>query len=413
MALNFIEIIFFTYMFLGLYVMSILALLYIKNRKIMFDYPPGKVEGVSIVIPCYNESKTIGDAIESLLNLNYPKNKLEIIVVDDKSTDDSVKVIRRYCKKYNNVRLIVNSKNSGCAAVPTNLGIKAAKYDYVAVADADSMPKRDALRKMIGFVQSDEKVAAVTCSVLVRDPKNFIQNLQAFEYAVIAFSRKLLDMVDSVYVTPGPFALYRKDALFKVGLFDTKNLTQDIEIVWRLLSYGYKARMCLATSVYSEAPDTFKGWFKQRIRWNIGGTQTLIKYRKTIFKKGMLGYFIIPFFAISLFLGLIGLSLFFYLVIKRFIVSFLLTKYSVTGNVALIRMQDLTFNLTLLNYFGLVLFVLGSLFTFFSLYNIKDKKITVNRKNLNIAFYMLIYLTLYPLTLVVALYKMSTGRYSW
>lgn len=413
MALNFVEFVFFFYMFVGLYMLSLLVFIYLKNKENMFSYPePEKLEAVSIIMPCYNDSSTIGAAIESMLDLDYPKNKIEIIVVDDCSKDNSVEIIRKYAKKYKNVKLIINSKNSGGAAEPTNLGIMASKYNYIAVADSDSTPKKDALKKMIGFLQKDPKVGAVTCSVLVAKPENFMQKLQAVEYAVIAFSRKLLDMVNAVYVTPGPFALYRKKTLIEVGLFDTKNMTQDIEIVWRLLSHNYKARMCLATSVYSKAPSKFKAWFNQRIRWNIGGIQTILKYKSFILRKGILGLFIIPFFVFSLCLGLIGLILFSYLLIKRTIVSYLFTKYSLYASTTIFQLQDITFTPSLLNYFGLVSFLLGTAFTLFSLAAVKDKEIG-DHKAFNISFYMIIYLTIYPLLLIVSLYKFAIGKYSW
>lgn len=412
MWVNFVEFIFFFYMFVGLYMINLFVILFLKNKDILFYYPESKIEPVSIIIPCYNEAGTIGEAIEGLMALDYPKNKFEIIVVDDKSKDNSAGIVREYTKKYKNVRLIVNSHNSGGAAQPTNIGIKAAKFDYMAVADADSIPKPDSLRKMIGFLQNDSKVGAVTCSVLVRNPENFIQQLQSIEYAVIAFGRKLLDMIDSVYVTPGPFALYRKSTLIEIGLFDEKNMTQDIEIVWRLISKGYNARMCLATSVYSYAPNKFKNWYKQRIRWTIGGTQTLLKYKGLTFKNGMLGAFIIPFFAFSLFLGLIGLVLFIYLFIKRFLVYYLTTRYSLYAGAAIIHLQDLTFTPSLLNYFGIIMFILGTTFTLLSLFFIKDKNIG-NHKFFNIGFYMLVYLTIYPLILIASLYKMARGKYTW
>lgn len=407
-----IDFIFFFYMFIGLYMSSLFSFIYWPNRKKMYDYPKGHPEPVSIVMPCYNEGEHIGEAIESLLNLNYPKNMIEIIVVDDKSRDNSVKVIRRYARKYKNVRLIVNKKNSGGAAEPTNIGIKAAKYDYIAVADADSTPARDALLKMIGYLQKDKKVGGVTCTVLAKYPKTFMQKLQSVEYSVIAFNRKLLDLVDSVYVTPGPFALYRKKTLLEVGLFDTKNMTQDIEIVWRMLSKGYVARMCLATYVHSSTPTKFKAWWRQRIRWNIGGTQTLIKYRNLVFKRGMLGAFIIPFFSASLFIGLVGLGLFTYLMSRRFLVAYLSTKYSIYASTAILRFQDLSFAPSVLNFFGIVLFLFGLGLTFLALFITKPHRL-YNNNLFNIMFYILIYLAIYPFIMVVALIKLASGRYSW
>ncbi len=409
---NFIEFVFFFYIFVGLYMTSLLFFIYLPNRKKLFDYPKGKPEPVSIVIPCYNASGTIGKAIESLLNMNYPKNMIEIIVIDDKSKDNSVEIVRKYVEKYPNVRLIVNKVNSGGAAGPTNIGVKAAKYDYVAVTDDDSAPEKDALIKMIGFLQTEKMTAAVTCAVLANEPRKFIQRLQKIEYKIIAWSRKLLDMVDAVYVTPGPFALYKKKALFEVGLFDTKNLTQDIEIVWRLRAYGYKARMCLAAKVHSETPTKFRHWWRQRVRWNIGGTQCIIKYRRTVLKNGMLGTFIIPFFSFSLFLGLFGLGLFTYLVIKRIAVKYLSAKYSIYAGSTIFRLQDLTFNTTVLNFFGIALFFIGLFFTLVGLGIMQEKRSGI-KNILNILLYMLVYLSIYPFIMVTGLYKLIRGKYSW
>ena len=412
MILSFIDFVFFFYMFIGLYMTVLLLMVYFKNKSGMFYYPHGKIEPVSIIVSCYNEGDKIGRTIESILNLDYPKDKLEIIIVDDKSNDNSVEVARKYAAKYNNVRVIVNKRNSGMAAEPTNIGIKAARYDYVAVADADSTPERDALRKMIGFLQEDKKVGGVTCAVLAREPRSFIQKLQAIEYVVIAWSRKLLDFVDAVYVTPGPFALYRKKVLVDVGMFDTKNMTQDIEIVWRMLSHGYKVRMCLATRVYSETPNQFWRWFRQRVRWNIGGKQCIWKYKNLFFRKGMLGAFIIPFFTFSLFLGLFGLGIFSYLFARRFIIGYITTKYALYADSTLLRLQDLTFAPSILNFFGAALFFLGMFFTIFGLRTVKLQK--SHWGNIfNFLFYSLVYLTIYPLLLVVSTYRILRGDYKW
>ncbi|MCU0642322.1 MAG: glycosyltransferase, partial [archaeon] len=408
---NFVDFLFFFYMFVGLYMTSFLLLLYVRNRKELFAYPPArKLEPVSIVVPCYNEGENIGKTIESLLNLDYPRNMIEIIVVDDKSKDNSAEVARRYAKKYPNVRVIVNKRNSGGAAEPTNIGVRAAKYDYVAVADADSTPDRDALRKMIGYLQNDEKVGAVTCAVLARNPKKFMQKLQAIEYAIIAWSRKLLDFIDGVYVTPGPFALYKKKILIEVGLFDTKNITQDIEIVWRMNYYGYKARMCLATRVHSETPSELMKWVRQRIRWNIGGKQCMLKYINVLFRKGMLGAFILPFFTFSMFLGFFGIVLFTYLTGRGLLIRYLDLKYSLYAGSSIMHLQELSFAPSILNFFGAALFFLGLFFTIYGLGEMKIEK--EKRGNIfNLLFYSLVYLTVYPLILVLSTYKMIRGNY--
>ena len=364
-------------------------------------------------MPCYNESSTIAKALDSLLNLDYPKDLIEIIVVDDRSKDNSVEIVKRYVQKYpGKIKLMINSRNSGGAAEPTNIGVKAAKYEFIAVTDADSAPERDALIKMIGFLQADRKVAAVTCAVMAHGASTFMQKLQMIEYSIISWSRKLLDCIDAVYVTPGPFALYRKSVLLNVGLFDTKNMTQDIEIVWRLRSAGYSARMCLAARVYSETPQKFRQWWRQRVRWNIGGTQAIVKYKSLIFRKGMLGAFIIPFFSFSLFLGLFGLGLFIYLMTKKVLVKFLVTKYALYGGTTLLRFQDLNIQPTVLNFFGVVLFIWAFIFVLIGL-SIMDMRGRKETNLFNIFYYQLIYLAIYPIIMITALYKYLRGKYSW
>ncbi|MEK6847277.1 MAG: glycosyltransferase family 2 protein [Nanoarchaeota archaeon] len=411
--MNFVEIVFFIYLFISLYMTSLLIFIWYPNRNKLFLYPHGKPVPVSIVMPCYNESENIGEAIESLLRLNYPSEMIEIIIVDDKSKDNSVEVVQSYVDKYPwKVKLIVNSRNSGGAAEPTNIGVRSAKHDFIAVTDADSMPEPDALTKMIGFLQNEDRAAAVTCAVMARGSRTFMQKLQMIEYSIIAWGRKLLDCVDAVYVTPGPFALYKKKVLLEVGLFDTKNLTQDIEIVWRLRSYGYSARMCLAARVYSVTPLKFRHWWRQRIRWNIGGTQCIVKYRRVIFKNGMLGAFIIPFFSFSLFLGLFGLGLFVYLFMKRVVVKYLATKYAIYGGTTLLRLQDFTIHPTVLNFFGIVLFIWGFIFTFIGL-TIMEMRRKPGVNIFNILFYMLVYLAIYPFIMATSLYKYLRGKYTW
>ena len=410
--MNFIDIVFFFYMFVGLYMTMLMLLVYFPNRKNMFFTFDGKPEPVSIVMPCWNEADTIGQAIEGLLKLDWPKNMLEIIVVDDCSKDNSVEVIKKYVKKYKNVKGIYRSKNSGGAATPTNDGIKVARYKYVAVADGDAVPNKEALRKMIGFLQKDEKIAGVTCAVLVNNPNKFFEKLQAIEYVVIAFARKLLDFVDAVYVTPGPFALYKKDILIEIGLFDPNNITQDIEIVWRLMSKGYKARMALSTRVYVRTPKKVRAWWHQRVRWSIGGTQTLWRYKSWAFRKNMLGLFIIPFFSASSFLGILGLGIFSYLIIKNLASTYFTATYSVGAETAVVAFRELSFNPSILNFFGAALFLLGIFYMLFGIFTMKELK----SKFVNfytMTFFLTLYLIFFPVIMIDALVRMAIGKYSW
>lgn len=408
-----LPVVYLAYMFITLYFLAMFLILYFKNRKEIFLYPESKRKySVSFVVPAYNEGETIGEALNHIFNIDYDNIK-EVIVVNDGSTDNTKEVLETLSKKYPNLKIINHKRNFGNAAIAQNTGFRVAKGELVVVVDADSYPARDSLRKMVGFFD-DEKVGAVTCPVVPRNREKFIEKLQVIEYKAIAFSRKLLDYVDAIYVTPGPLAVYRRKALLEIKGFDDKNMTQDIEATWNLTYHGWERRMCLDTSVSSTVPNKISNWFKQRRRWNIGGLQCIYKYRKSLFnyKKGMLGFFIIPFFILTTFLGLLGLSIFFYLMARRFISSFLYTRYSIVAGTALVTLEDFYITPSVLNYLGVILFFAGLIFTLVVLSILKEK-IFVKENLLNIPFYTLIYIAFYPFIMLASIFHALTGKRKW
>ncbi len=399
------------YMFLSLYMLSLFLLVYFRNRKNMFEYPKAKKQySVSFIVPAYNEGGSIEDSIKHIFSIDY-KNIREVIVINDASTDNTKEILKKLVKKYPKLKVITNKKNLGNAARSQNAGLKHAKGEIIAVVDADSFPAKDSLKKMLGFFD-DPKVGAVTVPVLGRNRNKFIEELQALEYKVIAFTRKLLDYLDAVYVTPGPLALYRRKALEDIKGFDEKNMTQDIEATWHLAHNGWDRRMCLNSYVASTVPSKFWGWFKQRRRWNIGGLQCIGKYRKSLFRKGIFGWFIIPLFVVSTFLGLLGLSIFVYLMASRVISRFLLTRYSIVAGTAVLTLDDFYITLNILNYLGIILFFFGLIFTIVTL-KILNEKILRKKNILTYPVYLIIYLAAYPLIMVDAIIHLAIGKYRW
>ncbi len=389
------------YMFIVLYFFFFYILSYLQNKKFMFWYPkPKRKYSLSIIIPAYNEQESIEDTIKSVFNSSY-KGIIEVIAVNDGSSDNTKKIIKDLTKKYKKLKLL-DKKNSG-KADSINQALKIAKGELVAIVDADSYPEKDSISKMIGFF-NDKRLGGVTSAILVKNQNNFIEKLQAIEYSVIAWTRKLLDFVDAIYVTPGPLTIYRRKVLLEVGGFDTKNLTEDIEMTWRLIHNRYKIRMCLDSNVFTVVPSKFKKWWNQRIRWNIGGLQSIIKYKKDFLRKGMLGYFILPFFIISLFIGLLGLIILSYRIIRRIILTYLRTNYSLQTNIFVENLQDINLTPSILIFFGITMLILSFIFTLLALYVMKNKQF--KQPNLfNVVFYMLIYLTVYPSIIITALYR--------
>ena len=238
---------------------------------------PNKDYSLSMIIPCYNGEEAIGRTIQGIVDAQY-KNLKKIIVVDDCSTDNSYKIMKEYEKKYPNlVQVVQTPKNTGKAAGAKNYGSKFVDTELIGFTDDDSFIEKGSIDKMVGFF-NDEKVGSVTSSVLVHNRNKFIEKLQSVEYKVIKFSRKLLEFIDSIYVTPGPLGIFRKSAFDKIQGFDENNLTEDIEITWHLQAEGYKVKMAVPARSYSIAPSKISVWVKQRNRWNIGGLQTIAKY---------------------------------------------------------------------------------------------------------------------------------------
>ncbi|OYT41419.1 hypothetical protein B6U80_01380 [Candidatus Pacearchaeota archaeon ex4484_26] len=410
--MNILTYIYLGYLFISLYIICFFTLLYTKNKKSIFSYPKLKKNySVSFLIPAFNEQATISNTINSILSLNYPHKLLEIIVINDGSADKTGEIVKNIVKKNKKVKLI-NKKNTG-KADSLNVALKEAKGELIVVVDADSYPNKTAIKKMVPYFD-DEKVAAVTSSILVKNNKNFFGSIQALEYSIIAWTRKLLDYVDGVYVSPGPLSMYRKSALLEVGGFDTKNMTEDIEMTWKLIYHKYKVKMCLAARSHTTVPQTFKQWWKQRVRWKIGGMQTIAKYKNTIFNStyNMLGLFILPYFVISIFLGLFGLGIFFYIWITNLLSTFLYTKYAITAGVALLTVKDIYITPSVLNYFGVALFLL---WLFFTIYGVKIVKPQGFKRIPTITFitYLLFYLLLTPINLLYAVFKMTTKDLSW
>ncbi len=397
--------------FFGIYFLFLFILLYYRNKKALYDFPkPSKFPSITIITPAYNEEKSIAGTLKSLLELKYPEGKKEIIVANDGSSDKTAEIVKEFMEKHKEIRLINNKKNLGKAG-SINKAIKLAKGELIAVADADSHPEPDALHKMVGYFEEDEKVAAVTSKVWVKNNNGkFIERFQDVDYVVIAWSRKLLDFINCVYVTNGPLSVYRKKYVEEVGGFDIKNITEDIEITWNLLSHGYKTKMSYSAKVFTVVPNNLKGWIKQRVRWNLGGFQTLNKYRKFFLRnsENLFGYFVISYVSLSFFLALVGFFLllrFFYLKISPFIYSlpFILQGYNP------FMFIEFNFSLTLLLIFGILFLILSIMYhkCVFAESELKNRSIS------RILIYTFIYRPLYLIPLILSLYKLARGDIRW
>jgi len=265
---------------------------YIKNRDTLFKDPViKKFPGISIIIPAFNEEEYIEECLKHCFAVDYPKK--EIIVVNDGSVDSTADICKKY-EKEGKIRLINKKENSGKGAT-MNIGIKQAKYPFIVGLDADSIIDTDAIKTMVGYFK-DEKVGAVTSSMKVRSDKKIVQKVQHMEYFFAIYLRKLMTLLNCLYVIPGPGSMYRKEALQKMGGFDEDNITEDMEIAFRMHKYDYKIMTSLNATVYTVAPDTLKDLFIQRRRWYVGYLKNQKRYLNFMLNKryGNLGIFVLP-----------------------------------------------------------------------------------------------------------------------
>ena len=256
------------------------------------DHKKKETPEVTIVIPAYNEEKGIKKTIISAFNLDYPKNKLKIVVVNDGSTDKTRKIVESLKKKYNFT--LINTKNQGKAAA-LNIALAKCKTELFACLDADSYVKEDSLKRMVKHFE-DKNMGATISSIMVDKPKNLYEKLQRMEYIIAVITRKLMGFIKTLSVTPGVLSVYRTKILSKIGGFDEKSLTEDFEIAMRLKFYGYDIDIETSALTYTSVPASFWTLWRQRVRWYRGFVESHTKYRKMFLNKkyGFFAYFQLP-----------------------------------------------------------------------------------------------------------------------
>ncbi len=303
------------YTFLNIFIL----LLKSKPSKItIHEYPT-----VSIIVPAYNEERNISNTLNSLVNLDYPKDKLEILVIDDGSTDNTLNIAKRFEKKYSFIK-VYHKKNGGKASA-LNFGIRIAKGNFIVTMDSDSIVPPDALKKMLSLFNSED-VAIVIPSIQIFSPKNLVQKIQYIEYAYNNTLRAIFDRINSLYVAPGPFSIFRREFFNKCGLFDEQNITEDMEIAFRAHANGYRIRHAEEVVVYTDAPDTFKSLLRQRLRWYLGFIENYIRYRRKINSNAILSNFVMPSAILFILLPIILLTLNLYDIMKSWFLTYLYYK---------------------------------------------------------------------------------------
>lgn len=319
----------------GVYTTVLFYIAFFDNDKKIKDPKPQKnLPTVTICVPAFNERHATIKTIESLVNLDYPGDKLNIIVVDDGSTDDTHKLVKDYLLKanYSNVKLY--SKKNGGKYTALNLALKKSKTEFFGVLDADSVVDKHALLNMIGYFK-DNNVVAVTPSMKIWPKGNIIQRIQAIEYFLGIFLRKVFSYMNTIHVTPGPFSIFRRSFFDKYGYYREAYMTEDIELALRIQTHHFKIENSLNAHVYTAGPKTLKVLNKQRLRWYAGFIKNTIDYKHLFnWKYGNLGFFFLPLAYFSVFLVFISLI---YQIIRLLMNSYNHIRVAILSNFDIFR----------------------------------------------------------------------------
>lgn len=399
----------YIFLFISLYFEVFLLITYLEKRGGMKKECSGCISefpSVTVMVPCFNEEKTISKTVTSLLELDYPKEKLEIFVIDDGSTDGTLAAAKKF---ENNPQVKIFHKENGGKHTALNFGLEMVKSELVGCLDADSFVGKDTLKKIVAYFNKDKETMAVVPSIKVHNPKNILQRVQGIEYSWGIFRRKLLSYIDALYVTPGPFSIFRREVFENLGNYKKAHLTEDLEMALRMQANNYKIENSHEAYVYTVAPKNLTSLYRQRVRWTYGFLKNVIDYKFMFFKKeyGNLAFFLLPSATISI-ISAVYLALIFATdIARRFVNEFI--KIKTVG-------FDLYLNWHHFDWFYLntetisILAVISTTISILVLLISKkmaDGKIKVN---FDLIFFLVIYPFIAPVWLIKAVYNTVFSR---
>jgi cellulose synthase/poly-beta-1,6-N-acetylglucosamine synthase-like glycosyltransferase len=326
--MNVFEVAIYPFLFAAIYFQAFLLVTFLSQpaREMRKRGPSLKTPKVAMIVPCWNEETTIKGTVDSLLALDYPKEKLEIVLVNDGSTDNTRAVMDKY---QGNPQITIIHKENGGKHSAINAGIDhAVDAEFIGCLDADSFVAPEAMREIISCFDNP-KVAAATPGMSVHKPANMLERMQNAEFILGIALRHILAAVNGLYVTPGPFSLYRRSVLVKLGGFRYGHQTEDMEMALRIQKAGYIIDSAPRARVYTKAPRSVPALVKQRTRWTSGFLRNMTTdYRKLVGnpRYGALGLIVLPLGFLAILGGLITFFIVIYQLVKTGIDTYFLTS---------------------------------------------------------------------------------------
>ncbi len=285
----------YVFLFISLYFQIFLLISYFEKKKPEENKQLNDIAYLTatVIVPCFNEETTVERTIKSLLALEYPEDKLTIMIIDDGSTDNTWQVIQQFA---NDPRIkLYQKENEGSKFAALNFALTKIDTELVGVLDADSWVASDALKNYMEFFRDPEVMATIP-SMVIADPDSFYRKAQKAEYDIGLFARKAFDKINAIYITPGPFSFFRKYVFDTLGPYKEAHHTEDAEIALRMQKNHYKIAYSEKSVVYTVGPKKVRPLIKQRVRWIYGFLRNMFDYRGMLFKKEFrsLGAIVLP-----------------------------------------------------------------------------------------------------------------------
>lgn len=403
--LNSFDIIYTSLLFIAIYIQVFFLIIFFENKVEIKekdednitdeDYP-----SVTFLIPCWNEQDSVLHTIESVLGLDYPKDKFHIIAIDDGSTDSTWKNLQQF---ENNDQVTLLTKENGGKHSALNHALNFLKTELVVSFDADTKINRDALKNAARYFMKDKTLMALGGTVLIDKPKTIAQKAQEIEYEVFSFTKKMLGKADAVFVVPGAFSVFRKEVFQIVGGYNNAHNLEDIELTIRMQKAGLKVRHAHDAIVWTKGPDTIKKLYKQRLRWSYGFIMNMLDYKAMLFNRKYknFGIFTLP---MTIFTYIILLFVFIYSVYKV-LLSIIETIYKIYL-VGIGQINWPTFDTFFINT---KIYVIMAMFLYvsFILQYIFGREISkVSKKNFwNIPYFLLMFSFLAPIWVLKSIYN--------
>jgi cellulose synthase/poly-beta-1,6-N-acetylglucosamine synthase-like glycosyltransferase/peptidoglycan/xylan/chitin deacetylase (PgdA/CDA1 family) len=237
---------------------------------------------IVVLVPAYNEEKVICKTLQTLL-ASTVSERLEIIVIDDGSSDKTAEVVKEEFSGTRRVRIC--TKENGGKAAALNYGIAQSSAEVAVAIDADTVVLPDAIERLVGHF-GDPAIGAVAGKVVVGNPVNLLTRFQSLEYITSQnLDRRAFELFNAIGVVPGAVGAWRRQALVEAGGYSHDTLAEDADLTLTLQRYGWKVIAEPGAIALTEAPETLRAFLKQRFRWMFGTLQVGAKHLSALVRR--------------------------------------------------------------------------------------------------------------------------------